>query len=79
MTEAARLPTKEITGFGWRLYKLASVSDTNTLTTDFGTAHAVFISSTSGNPTYISYTVSGGTITFETPMTCNLDVLVWGE
>lgn len=79
MTEATRLPTKEITNLNCKLYKLASVSDGYTLTAGFGTIEAVFISAISSIPVYTSYTSSGSVITIETGDTCNMDVMVWGE
>lgn len=62
-----------------KLYKVINISDTNTLTTDFGTVRAAFVQVYSSTPTYISTTISGSTITFETLQVCHADVLVWGE
>lgn len=83
MTEATQIASKKIVGAPMKLYRLSSVSDTNTLTTTFGSVKSVFISTYDiaepGLANYVSYTLSGGTITFETLSICNMDVLVWGE
>lgn len=83
MTEATIASSKKIIGAPCKLYKLTSVSNTNTLTTDFGTVSAAFITTydslVTGTPTYASYTVSNGTLTIYVPIECSMDVLVWGR
>ena len=79
MAAANIVASKKIIGAPFKLYKLASLSDTQTLTTDFGTINAAFVTTTSGIPTYLSTVISGSKITFYCRDTCDADVLVWGQ
>ena len=79
MTEATQLASKKIVGAPFKLYKLTSLSDAYTLTTDFGNVKAAFVTTTSSIPTYLSTVISNSTITFYCMDTCDADVLVWGE
>ncbi len=79
MTAAEIAASKKIIGAPFKLYKLVSLSDTYTLTTDFGSVRAAFVTTTSSIPTYLSTVIDGSKITFYCKDTCNADVLVWGE
>ncbi len=79
MAAATIAASKKIIGAPFKLYKLTNLSDTNTLTTDFGNVRAAFVTTTSSIPTYLSTVISGSKITFYCKDTCNADILVWGE
>ncbi|HEU04638.1 MAG TPA: hypothetical protein ENH95_05955 [Nitrosopumilus sp.] len=79
MAAATIVSSKKIIGAPFKLYKLTNLSDTNTLTTDFGNVRAAFVTTTSSIPTYLSTVIDGSKITFYCRDTCNADVLVWGE
>ena len=79
MAAATIAASKKIIGAPFKLYHLTNLSDTNTLTTDFGTVRAAFVTALSATPSYVSTIISGSTITFYVFETCHADVLVWGE
>jgi len=81
MTAVTKLAAKEITGIsGMKLYKIDELADGYTMVVPFGKVWAVFIQTIEATtPQYVSYTVSGSTITFECTGTTDADVLVFGE
>ncbi|HEU04639.1 MAG TPA: hypothetical protein ENH95_05960 [Nitrosopumilus sp.] len=78
---ATEIATKSITSIsGCKLYKLDELTDGDTLAVPFGKVWAVFIQVIEATtPQYVSYTVSGSTITFECSGTTDADVMVFGE
>lgn len=82
MVAVTQVSAKEITSIsGCKLYKLDEVQDTNTLVAPYGKVWAVFIQVIEATtPQYVSYTLSGSTITFEVSSgAVDLDVMIWGE
>lgn len=82
MTAATQLPAKVITTCSnIRLFKLDEVQDGDTIISPFGKTLAVFIQVIeTATPAYVSYTVSGRTITLETSANdIDLDVMIIGE
>lgn len=81
MGAADKLGAKSITSIsGCKLYHLDELSDAETLVVPFGKVWAVFIQTIEATtPQYVSYTVSGSTITFECSGTTDADVMVFGE